>query len=47
MELNQDICEHSYMNTFYLCHVGRDKICEKIRVWHPAFSLDGESWLIK
>lgn len=43
MELNQDIIEHNYMNTFYLCHVGRDKICEKMVTEHTlVYIVSGE-----
>lgn len=43
MAINQDICEHNYMDTFYLCHVGRDKICEKMVVEHTlVYVLSGE-----
>lgn len=43
MELNQDIIEHNYMNTFYLCHIGRDKVCEKMVTEHTlVYIVSGE-----
>lgn len=39
MELKDDISVSSYMDTFFLCHVGRDKLCEKMVQEHTLFHL--------
>ena len=39
MELKDDISVTSYMDTFFLCHVGRDKLCEKMVQEHTLFHL--------
>lgn len=33
-ELDQDISVSNYMNTFFLCHVGKDKLCENMVTEH-------------
>ncbi len=39
MELKDDISVSSYMDTFFLCHVGSDKLCEKMVQEHTLFHL--------
>ncbi len=43
MEFNQDINVSNYMNIFYLCHVGKDKLCEQMVTEHTLVHiLNGE-----
>ncbi len=39
MEFKQDISVTSYMDTFYFCHVGTDKLCEQMVKEHTLFYL--------
>ncbi len=39
MDINQDISVTNYMETFYFCHVGTDKLCEHMVKEHTLFHL--------
>ena len=34
MEFNQDISVDNYMDVFFLCHVGKDRLCEQMVTEH-------------
>ncbi|MGI6232699.1 MAG: helix-turn-helix domain-containing protein [Prevotella sp.] len=38
-EMNQDISVSSYKDTFFFCHVGSDRLCEKMVTEHTLFYL--------
>ncbi len=39
MDFNQDISVSNYMEVFYLCHVGSDRLCEQMVKEHTLFYL--------
>jgi len=43
MEFDQDISINNYMDIFYLCHVGKDKLCEMMVTEHTlVYIVSGE-----
>lgn len=47
-EFDQDISVDNYMDTFYLCHVGKDKLCEQMVTEHTlVYVVSGEMDVIQ
>lgn len=36
-DFSQDICVNNYRDKFYLCHVGKDRLCEEMVTEHTLF----------